>query len=615
MAELIRASILDHGEQPSDIFSSFPSLSSALSSLRLYQRLSSLTNATKNASRKKELPRKICKTVSDICYPHPRATSLSTEVNALLKRSACTFSLRCPAPPHRGAPQSTSLLRVVVTPSLLPCVHNWRDHHHVSRAKETHFGDVAPVALHRLCLSPLCFLMDILHWLHFLVSGQTSARIPKHLLALLYHCRSFKYILLVGSSPNWRPNPLKPKPKAHNQPFILPSSRCILGCICQRQKSLIEAERRKSRRERRKAAEDVGRLLSMVKNGGTNELSHELIFSALRGLGVRLCIWGECYGASESTKRSDREWARIVLGHNNWYQSQVRVDGERKPILNSDQIRHAQKWRLSIPPDSSRRDEAPVQNRVKIGRQTHSHAPPEIFGAKALFEFSRHSGFIREVGFQRFCFYFGEVRRRSNLRAVIMLSDADYAPGKPRMRNEMNRKTIRQIRQCIGHECSWVVDQVEGDVPGEEISEQSLNEEACVETSERDYSGGTNERVLESHRKRSKEEAREEVSRRRSQRSGEEEGQEELSNENKAQDQSSEAATIAMMAVDENDVFLAASVDEKSYWISDSGIAYHLCRDREVFSAYVACEGLVRMANDAIVGKGQSGSAWQTGDP
>ncbi|GFY84389.1 hypothetical protein Acr_03g0011630 [Actinidia rufa] len=54
MAELIRASILDHGEQPSDIFSSFPSLSSALSSLRLYQRLSSLTNTTKNASRRRK---------------------------------------------------------------------------------------------------------------------------------------------------------------------------------------------------------------------------------------------------------------------------------------------------------------------------------------------------------------------------------------------------------------------------------------------------------------------------------------------------------------------------------------------------------------------------------
>ena len=38
------------------------------------------------------------------------------------------------------------------------------------------------------------------------------------------------------------------------------------------------------------------------------------------------------------------------------------------------------------------------------------------------------------------------------MRALIKLSDADYAPGKPRMRNEMNRKMIGQIRQCIGHE-------------------------------------------------------------------------------------------------------------------------------------------------------------------
>ncbi|GFZ04754.1 hypothetical protein Acr_17g0003260 [Actinidia rufa] len=43
------------------------------------------------------------------------------------------------------------------------------------------------------------------------------------------------------------------------------------------------------------------------------------------------------------------------------------------------------------------------------------------FDGKALSEFSRHSGFIREVG-------------------------------KPRMRNEMNKKMIGQIRQCIGHE-------------------------------------------------------------------------------------------------------------------------------------------------------------------
>ncbi|GFZ10467.1 GDSL-like Lipase/Acylhydrolase superfamily protein [Actinidia rufa] len=52
--------------------------------------------------------------------------------------------------------------------------------------------------------------------------------------------------------------------------------------------------------------------------------------------------------------------------------------GERKPISNSDQIQSAQKWRLSIPPDSSRRDEAPAPNGVKIGLQTSPHAPPEV---------------------------------------------------------------------------------------------------------------------------------------------------------------------------------------------------------------------------------------------
>ncbi|GFY85711.1 hypothetical protein Acr_04g0004490 [Actinidia rufa] len=96
--------------------------------------------------------------------------------------------------PSPGCAAKYVALQVAVTPSLLPCVHNWRDHYHLSRVKETRFGDVAPVVVHRLCLSPLSFFMDILQWLHLLVSGQTSARIPKHLLALLFHCGSFKYI-------------------------------------------------------------------------------------------------------------------------------------------------------------------------------------------------------------------------------------------------------------------------------------------------------------------------------------------------------------------------------------------------------------------------------------
>ncbi|GFY93870.1 RING/FYVE/PHD zinc finger superfamily protein [Actinidia rufa] len=48
----------------------------------------------------------IYKTASEIRCPHPWATSLPAEVNVLSNRSACTFSLRCPAPPHRGALQN-----------------------------------------------------------------------------------------------------------------------------------------------------------------------------------------------------------------------------------------------------------------------------------------------------------------------------------------------------------------------------------------------------------------------------------------------------------------------------------------------------------------------------
>ncbi|GFY81184.1 hypothetical protein Acr_01g0009930 [Actinidia rufa] len=58
---------------------------------------------------------------------------------------------------------------------------------------------------------------------------------------------------------------------------------------------------------------------------------------------------------------------------------------------------------------------------------------------------------------------------------------------------------------------------------------------------------------------------------------------------------------------DESDVLLAASVDGKSDWELNSGTAYHLCRDREVFSTYAACEGCIWMANNTasrVVGNG-----------
>ncbi|GFZ08325.1 hypothetical protein Acr_20g0001330 [Actinidia rufa] len=61
---------------------------------------------------------------------------------------------------------------------------------------------------------------------------------------------------------------------------------------------------------------------------------------------------------------------------------------------------------------------------------------------------------------------------------------------------------------------------------------------------------------------------------------------------------------------DEIDVLLAASDDGKSDWVLDSGSAYHLCRDREVFSTYAACEGRIWMANNT-----SSRVVWQRVSP
>ncbi|GFS30404.1 hypothetical protein Acr_00g0011740 [Actinidia rufa] len=153
------------------------------------------------------------------------------------------------------------------------------------------------------------------------------------------------------------------------------------------------------------------------------------------------------------------------------------------------------------------------------------------------------------------------------------------------------------------------MDQVEGDVPGEDISEQSLMRRLVLETSERDYSGETNERVPESYR--------EEVKRRGQRRGQKKEvrkrgGTRRIVQETKHKISLQKVATTAMMAVDESDVLLAASIDEESDWIFDSGIAYHLCRDREMFSTHVACEGLVQdgeQHDEELLAKEQSGSA------
>ncbi|GFS34657.1 phytosylfokine-alpha receptor 2 [Actinidia rufa] len=74
----------------------------------------------------------------------------------------------------------------------------------------------------------------------------------------------------------------------------------------------------------------------------------------------------------------------------------------------------------------------------------------------------------------------------------------------------------------------------------------------------------------------------------------------------KAQVQSSDIAATVVMAVDESEVLLAASDNGKSDCVLDSGSAYHLCRDREVFFTYAACEGRIWMANNTssrVVGR------------
>ncbi|GFY97924.1 hypothetical protein Acr_12g0004650 [Actinidia rufa] len=66
------------------------------------------------------------------------------------------------------------------------------------------------------------------------------------------------------------------------------------------------------------------------------------------------------------------------------------------------------------------------------------------------------------------------------------------------------------------------------------------------------------------------------------------------------------AATV-MTNEDKSDILLAALADRKSDWVLDSGSAYYLCRDKEVFSTYAACEGCIWVANNIasrVVDKG-----------
>ncbi|GFY82713.1 hypothetical protein Acr_02g0009530 [Actinidia rufa] len=250
---------------------------------------------------------------------------------------------------------------------------------------------------------------------------------------------------------------------------------------------------------------------SIVKKWGLYELSHELICSSLWPINSEDRQRREeagaekCKGLGALIGAHSRMLCAEGLGERG---SQVRVTGEspechRSKLSNSEQIRSAQNRHLSIPRDSSLLYEAPAPNGFQIGVQTSPHEPFEVSARqihapharqrKALSEFSRHSGFIRERG----------------TTMAEQTSEFQRATGRGQKKRPEKRSQ-------------------EGGHRGQEKRRDKKN---CPR--------------------------------------------------NKAQDQSSEAATTAMMAVDENDVLLAASADEESDWISDSGIAYHLCRDRE----------------------------------
>ncbi|GFY91272.1 hypothetical protein Acr_07g0014680 [Actinidia rufa] len=251
--------------------------------------------------------------------------------------------------------------------------------------------------------------------------------------------------------------------------------------------------------------------------------------------------------------------------------------GEWKPISNSDQIRNAQKWRLSIPPDSSRRDEAPAPNGFQIGVQTSPHAPPEVRRVRSTHHTAR----------QR--------KKMSAFHAPRML----HAPKTESATFAMETSSWKIHDEMSAHEL-WTKLK---EMYREKTSQNKvllrklvlkLQRGTTVAEQMSEFQRATGRGQKKRPEKRSQEGGHRDQEKRRDKKN---------CPRNKAQDQSSEAATTAMMAVDESDVLLAASADEESDWISDSGIAYHLCRDREVFSTHVTCEGLVRMANDAIVGK------------
>ncbi|GFZ09253.1 hypothetical protein Acr_20g0010610 [Actinidia rufa] len=289
--------------------------------------------------------------------------------------------------------------------------------------------------------------------------------------------------------------------------------------------------------------------------------------------GAGLCLGRICYGALRA-QRAERVVCCEIRERHPWAQQLVsepssshRSDfgGERKPISKSDPIRSAQKWRLSIPPDSSRRDEAPAPNRVKIGRRMSPHAPPEVrrsdFDGKAFLSFlgiPDSSTRITPYGKSRMKDTEGDEQEDDWADQTMHWTrghDETSAHGLWTKLKEMYREKTSQNKVLLRR----LVLKLQR---GTTVAEQ---------TSEFQRATGRGQ----------KEEAREEVSRRRSQRFRRRGGTRRIVQGTKYKISLQRQQQQAMMAVDESDVLLAASADEESDWISDSGIAYHLSRSDE----------------------------------
>ncbi|GFZ21458.1 hypothetical protein Acr_29g0006200 [Actinidia rufa] len=211
-----------------------------------------------------------------------------------------------------------------------------------------------------------------------------------------------------------------------------------------------------------------------------------------------------------------------------------------------------------------------------------------------------------------------------NLGSMIVFSVMNYAIWKPKMEDilfckdlhdplenkgekpletkdeewrKMNRKTIGLIRQCIGHEVFY------------HVAQETSAYELWIKLEEMYQMKTSRNKALVMRRlvnlKLQRETTVAEHMRARSR-----EGHIKRDcPKYKAQDQSSDIAATAVMAVneDEIDILIAASDDEKLDWVLDSSSDYHLCRDRDVFSTYAPCEGRIWMANNTssrIVGRG-----------